>query len=119
MTLQRISSVGPPQTSQKAVGGSTEVIRGAAGAVSSILTAQAARVQIGVRSTRSCLRSREILQNGDGRVSSRRSGHAAPRMGAAPAEIQAVDRCPISGPARNGSKGEELVRRHVGLIDAP
>src|SRR3989475_12643796 len=60
----------------------------------------------------------QILQGHHRGVSARSPRHPAARMRAAPAQVETLDGRAVGGPARDRSQGEQLVRRHVGLVDA-
>src|SRR5881296_862289 len=67
---------------------------------------------------RSGPKSGEVLEGDHRRIAARSPGDASSRMGAAATEVQSPHGRPVAGPSRHRSEGEQLVRGHVGLIDA-
>src|SRR2546425_13134729 len=70
------------------------------------------------RSIRSRAKSVEVLEDDHRRVVARCPCDAATGMRAAAAEVQPPDGRPIARPSGYRSEGEQLVRGHVGLVDA-
>src|SRR5438309_7954727 len=62
--------------------------------------------------------SLQVLQGHHRGVSAWGPRHPAARMGAAPAQVEALYGSAVGRPPRDRSQGEQLVRRHVGLVDA-
>src|SRR5256885_4744476 len=131
MTLQFRSYVGPPQTSHGS---------GAAGvaALSDFVALDAAvmpkghgdrgrKASLSIRPLDRKLRlgtvwSRakpgEVVEYDHRRVAARCARDAPSRVSAAPAEVQPSYGRPVAGPSGERPEGEQLVRRHIGLIDA-
>src|SRR5947209_10696623 len=60
----------------------------------------------------------EVVEYDHRRVAARCARDAPSRVSAAPAEVQPSYGRPVAGPAGERPEGEQLIRRHVGLIDA-